>query len=188
MAERPGHYSAMAIRPANAYAQFLAVRKRWRRRWAICLAFFLLFIGAASLLLARLRPALHSLSSLQLQPLPLHLQPSLRRLLQATTPAAATTTTLPICNQTNSTGGTYPTDLFSLEQKRNGAVVFHFFGLCYMFVALAIVCDEFFVPSLGVSINLFSFLREPAVRLRFKITCHVKRGRGEKCVPFLPSS
>ena len=26
----------------------------------------------------------------------------------------------------------------------------HVLGLCYMFVALAIVCDEFFVPALGV--------------------------------------
>lgn len=30
------------------------------------------------------------------------------------------------------------------------SVTFHVIGLIYMFVALAIVCDEFFVPSLGV--------------------------------------
>ncbi|KAF7639966.1 Na_Ca_ex domain-containing protein [Meloidogyne graminicola] len=44
----------------------------------------------------------------------------------------------------------FPNDLFTLKQRRNGAVIFHIFGLIYMFIALAIVCDEFFVPSLGV--------------------------------------
>ncbi|RWS25235.1 hypothetical protein B4U80_01623, partial [Leptotrombidium deliense] len=44
----------------------------------------------------------------------------------------------------------FPRDLFSLEQKRQGAVVLHIAGMIYMFVALAIVCDEFFVPALEV--------------------------------------
>ncbi|KAF8794894.1 sodium/potassium/calcium exchanger 2-like [Argiope bruennichi] len=44
----------------------------------------------------------------------------------------------------------FPEDLFTLEQRRHGAVLFHVIGLTYMFVALAIVCDEFFVPSLDV--------------------------------------
>lgn len=47
----------------------------------------------------------------------------------------------------------FPTDLFTLEQRRNGAVIFHILGVIYMFVALAIVCDEFFVPSLDVIIE-----------------------------------
>lgn len=47
----------------------------------------------------------------------------------------------------------FPTDLFTLEQRRQGAVVFHIIGVIYMFVALAIVCDEFFVPSLDVIIE-----------------------------------
>ncbi|NXX84979.1 NCKX2 protein, partial [Urocolius indicus] len=46
--------------------------------------------------------------------------------------------------------GEYPTDLFSLEQRRKGAVILHVIGMIYMFIALAIVCDEFFVPSLTV--------------------------------------
>ncbi|KAM6971811.1 sodium/potassium/calcium exchanger 2-like [Aplochiton taeniatus] len=46
--------------------------------------------------------------------------------------------------------GDYPTDLFSLEQRREGFVVLHMFGMLYMFIALAIVCDEFFVPALTV--------------------------------------
>ncbi|XP_051499145.1 sodium/potassium/calcium exchanger 2 isoform X1 [Apus apus] len=46
--------------------------------------------------------------------------------------------------------GEYPEDLFSLEERRKGAVILHVIGMIYMFVALAIVCDEFFVPSLTV--------------------------------------
>lgn len=46
--------------------------------------------------------------------------------------------------------GDYPEDLFSLEQRRHGAVVLHIFGMLYMFISLAIVCDEFFVPALTV--------------------------------------
>ncbi|XP_066516397.1 sodium/potassium/calcium exchanger 2-like [Hoplias malabaricus] len=46
--------------------------------------------------------------------------------------------------------GEYPEDLFSLEERRQGAVVLHMFGMLYMFIALAIVCDEFFVPALTV--------------------------------------
>ncbi|XP_015907106.1 sodium/potassium/calcium exchanger Nckx30C-like isoform X2 [Parasteatoda tepidariorum] len=44
----------------------------------------------------------------------------------------------------------FPRDLFTLQQRKHGAVVLHCFGLVYMFVALAIVCDEFFVPALDV--------------------------------------
>ncbi|MBN3318776.1 NCKX2 protein, partial [Atractosteus spatula] len=44
----------------------------------------------------------------------------------------------------------YPEDIFSVEQRRQGWVSLHIFGMVYMFVSLAIVCDEFFVPALGV--------------------------------------
>ena len=44
----------------------------------------------------------------------------------------------------------YPTDRFTVQQLRNGAIVLHIIGLFYMFLALAIVCDEFFVPVLEV--------------------------------------
>ncbi|XP_064014015.1 sodium/potassium/calcium exchanger 1 [Pogoniulus pusillus] len=44
----------------------------------------------------------------------------------------------------------YPQDLFSVEERRQGWVVLHIFGMMYVFVALAIVCDEYFVPALGV--------------------------------------
>ncbi|VDO21720.1 unnamed protein product [Brugia timori] len=46
--------------------------------------------------------------------------------------------------------GQFPPDQFTLEQRRHGAIILHIIGLIYMFIALAIVCDEFFVPSLGV--------------------------------------
>ncbi|XP_072010016.1 sodium/potassium/calcium exchanger 2 isoform X1 [Engystomops pustulosus] len=48
------------------------------------------------------------------------------------------------------TKGEYPEDIFSLEDRKRGAVVLHIFGMIYMFIALAVVCDEFFVPSLTV--------------------------------------
>lgn len=46
--------------------------------------------------------------------------------------------------------GEYPPDLFSVEERRQGWVVLHIFGMMYVFVALAIVCDEYFVPALGI--------------------------------------
>ncbi|XP_077201296.1 sodium/potassium/calcium exchanger 2 isoform X2 [Paroedura picta] len=50
----------------------------------------------------------------------------------------------------NHSKGEYPEDLFTLEQRRKGAVILHICGMIYMFIALALVCDEFFVPSLTV--------------------------------------
>ncbi|XP_060779852.1 sodium/potassium/calcium exchanger 1 isoform X3 [Neoarius graeffei] len=46
--------------------------------------------------------------------------------------------------------GEYPQDIFSIEERQKGWVILHIFGMIYMFVSLAIVCDEFFVPTLGV--------------------------------------
>ncbi|MEQ2304535.1 hypothetical protein AMECASPLE_028086 [Ameca splendens] len=56
----------------------------------------------------------------------------------------------------NKTQGEYPQDLFTLKERRQGAVVLHMFGMIYMFIALAIVCDEFFVPALTVITEKFS--------------------------------
>eukprot|EP00472_Partenskyella_glossopodia_P010381 CAMPEP_0197518498 /NCGR_PEP_ID=MMETSP1318-20131121/3689_1 /TAXON_ID=552666 /ORGANISM="Partenskyella glossopodia, Strain RCC365" /LENGTH=624 /DNA_ID=CAMNT_0043068877 /DNA_START=336 /DNA_END=2210 /DNA_ORIENTATION=- len=44
----------------------------------------------------------------------------------------------------------YPDDAFSKQQRQDGAAVLHALGVIYMFAALAIICDEFFVPSLDV--------------------------------------
>uniref|UniRef100_A0A8D0Z1K0 Solute carrier family 24 member 3 n=1 Tax=Sus scrofa TaxID=9823 RepID=A0A8D0Z1K0_PIG len=42
----------------------------------------------------------------------------------------------------------FPSDIFTNEDRRQGAVVLHVLCAMYMFYALAIVCDDFFVPSL----------------------------------------
>lgn len=46
--------------------------------------------------------------------------------------------------------GEYPKDIFTLAQKRQGAVILHIIGMCYMFLALSIACDEFFIPALAI--------------------------------------
>ncbi|XP_053314792.1 sodium/potassium/calcium exchanger 3 [Spea bombifrons] len=42
----------------------------------------------------------------------------------------------------------FPSDIFSNEDRKHGAIFLHVFCAMYMFYALAIVCDDFFVPSL----------------------------------------
>ncbi|XP_026136253.1 sodium/potassium/calcium exchanger 3-like isoform X2 [Carassius auratus] len=42
----------------------------------------------------------------------------------------------------------FPEDIFTKGQRRHGAVLLHVFCAVYMFYALAIVCDVYFVPSL----------------------------------------
>ena len=46
--------------------------------------------------------------------------------------------------------GDYPEDAFTVKQKKDGWIVLHCIGVLYMFLALAIICDEFFVPALHV--------------------------------------
>ena len=54
-------------------------------------------------------------------------------------------------NESNeSKKGNYPEDVFTLAQKRKGAVILHIIGMCYMFLALSIACDEFFIPALAI--------------------------------------
>ncbi|XP_026213738.1 sodium/potassium/calcium exchanger 3 isoform X1 [Anabas testudineus] len=49
----------------------------------------------------------------------------------------------------------FPEDIFTQDQRRQGAVLLHVLCAIYMFHALAIVCDVYFVPSLEkVSENL----------------------------------
>jgi sodium/potassium/calcium exchanger 1 len=46
---------------------------------------------------------------------------------------------------------TYPKrDRLTVEQIKNGGVILYILGSLYMFFAIAIVCDEFFVPSLEI--------------------------------------
>ena len=42
----------------------------------------------------------------------------------------------------------FPPDLFTHAQRRRGACVLHACAVVYMFIALAIVCDVYFVASL----------------------------------------
>ncbi|XP_016087573.1 sodium/potassium/calcium exchanger 3-like [Sinocyclocheilus grahami] len=55
-------------------------------------------------------------------------------------------------NQTSSTPRAaiheFPEDIFTKGQRRHGAILLHVFCAVYMFYALAIVCDVYFVPSL----------------------------------------
>lgn len=41
----------------------------------------------------------------------------------------------------------FPKDLFSEKQRQDGAIVIHVIVSLYLFVALAVVCDKFFVPA-----------------------------------------
>uniref|UniRef100_A0A0N4Z5L2 Sodium/potassium/calcium exchanger 2 n=1 Tax=Parastrongyloides trichosuri TaxID=131310 RepID=A0A0N4Z5L2_PARTI len=59
-------------------------------------------------------------------------------------------TTLKLASNGTDDSSLFPDDLFTREQRLKGAIILHGIGLVYMFVALAIVCDEFFVPALGV--------------------------------------
>ncbi|XP_070773158.1 sodium/potassium/calcium exchanger 3-like [Enoplosus armatus] len=49
----------------------------------------------------------------------------------------------------------FPEDIFTKEQRKEGAVCLHALCAIYMFYALAIICDDYFVPSLEkISENL----------------------------------
>lgn len=56
----------------------------------------------------------------------------------------------------------FPSDPFTLKQKRYGLVLIHIFGVVYTFFALAIVCDEFFVPALEVIIEILNLTPDVA--------------------------
>ncbi|XP_044025534.1 sodium/potassium/calcium exchanger 4 isoform X1 [Siniperca chuatsi] len=42
----------------------------------------------------------------------------------------------------------FPDDLFTIQERKSGAVLLHIVAALYMFLALAITCDEYFVTSL----------------------------------------
>lgn len=43
----------------------------------------------------------------------------------------------------------FPHDFLTLEQKRNGGIILHIVIVLYLFCAVAVVCDEYFVQSLN---------------------------------------
>lgn len=41
----------------------------------------------------------------------------------------------------------FPEDLFTSQQRMDGAIVFHILGAIYFFVLLAVICNDYFLPS-----------------------------------------
>lgn len=54
--------------------------------------------------------------------------------------------TIPCKNATRSIDD-FPPDFFTDDQRRHGAVVFHFLVAFYGFVFIAFVCNDYFLPS-----------------------------------------
>lgn len=59
----------------------------------------------------------------------------------------------------------FPADLFTRQQRQSGAIIFHITISLYLFLALAIVCDKYFVPAVerisqGKCINHNNYLIE----------------------------
>jgi hypothetical protein len=42
----------------------------------------------------------------------------------------------------------FPHGFFNQQNRRHGAVLVHLFIVMYMFIGLALICDDYFVPSL----------------------------------------
>ena len=56
----------------------------------------------------------------------------------------------------------FPKGFIDQNARRHGAVIIHFFISIYMFIALAIVCDEYFVPSLNIICKKFNLTEDVA--------------------------
>ncbi|XP_064604080.1 sodium/potassium/calcium exchanger 4-like [Liolophura sinensis] len=56
----------------------------------------------------------------------------------------------------------FPTDAFTTEERAHGAILLHFVMVVYMFVALAIVCDDYFVTSLDKICEKLGFSEDVA--------------------------
>lgn len=52
-------------------------------------------------------------------------------------------------------GSLYPPEIFSEKDLKRGAICLHAFGVIYTFIAIAIVCDDFFVPALEVLVEKY---------------------------------
>lgn len=133
---------------------------RRRRRWHGLVqlggvtVFTFGFVGAAVLLQGAPSPPY---AERHMSPRDLHISGS-RSILQATSTEQSDVleTSVEPSNETEvkvKADPLFPPDLFTLEERRKGAIVLHVLGMIYMFVALAIVCDEFFVPALDVIIE-----------------------------------
>ncbi|XP_020283741.1 sodium/potassium/calcium exchanger 3 [Pseudomyrmex gracilis] len=56
----------------------------------------------------------------------------------------------------------FPHDLFDEEQRQGGAVVVHVIVSLYLFIALAVVCDKFFVPAVEKICHALSMSKDVA--------------------------
>jgi len=56
----------------------------------------------------------------------------------------------------------FPPDAFTEKQRGQGAIILHILGILYMFLALALVCDHYFVPTLDVIIEKFGISADVA--------------------------
>lgn len=56
----------------------------------------------------------------------------------------------------------FPKTFFNQNDRLNGAVMIHLLVVMYMFIALAIVCDEYFVPSLEKICKVFKIKEDIA--------------------------
>ena len=52
-------------------------------------------------------------------------------------------------------GALYPDEVFDADALKRGAIVLHVIGVIYTFTAIAIVCDDFFVPALEVLVEKY---------------------------------
>eukprot|EP00062_Callorhinchus_milii_P018090 gi/632971174/ref/XP_007902043.1/ PREDICTED: sodium/potassium/calcium exchanger 4 isoform X2 [Callorhinchus milii] len=62
--------------------------------------------------------------------------------------AAETENDTQVTNCTRPAIHEFPDDLFTNKERQHGAILLHITATMYMFYALAIVCDDFFVPAL----------------------------------------
>jgi hypothetical protein len=47
----------------------------------------------------------------------------------------------------NSSVSDFPDDLFDFEERKNGAIIVHVFLALYCFTIIAVVCNDYFLPS-----------------------------------------
>lgn len=56
----------------------------------------------------------------------------------------------------------FPKGIFNQNDRIHGAILMHFFMSIYMFIGLAIVCDDYFVPSLQYICKYFNIKEDVA--------------------------
>lgn len=61
-----------------------------------------------------------------------------------------TVTSKPVKNCTRAAILEFPSDGLNRSQRRHGWIAFHILIACYCFWLLAIVCDDYFVPAIGI--------------------------------------